>query len=210
MSQAAIPSVAVSQPQIERTNEKRQADEKSLFGFWVYIMTDCVLFASLFATYAVLHNNTFDGPSAHQLFSMPYALSETLILLTSSFTCGLGVLATRRRQKRQVLGWFIVTFLLGMAFLALELTEFRHLVLEGDSWRRSGFLSAFFTLVSTHGLHIASGLIWTVVLLVQVARRGLKRSVVRRLTMFSLFWHFLDVVWIFIFTVVYLMAGANV
>lgn len=187
--------------------ERRQADNKTLFGFWVYIMTDCVLFASLFATYAVLHNNTYGGPSSGQLFDLPNVLVETLVLLTSSFTCGLAMLAVQKRRKQVVYGWLLVTFLLGAAFLAIELSEFHHLAATGNSWRRSGFLSAFFTLVGTHGLHITVGLTWMAALLVNVARRGLTRANVRRLTMFSLFWHFLDVVWIFIFTVVYMMGG---
>ena len=191
----------------ERRLEKQAADNKTVFGFWVYIMTDCVLFASLFATYAVLHNNTYGGPAGHTLFSMPFALTETLILLTSSFTCGLAMLALHRRDKRQVIIWFTLTFLLGIAFLTMELTEFRHLVVDDNSWRRSGFLSSFFTLVGTHGLHITIGLLWMAVLLIQVLKRGLKRATVRRLMLLSLFWHFLDIVWIFIFTIVYLMGG---
>lgn len=196
---------------IEQANtreEHRQADNKTLFGFWVYIMTDCVLFASLFATYAVLHNNTNGGPSGSQLFDLHGALAETLLLLTSSFTCGLAMLAVHRRRKQAIYGWLIITFLLGAAFLALELTEFHHLAAAGNSWRRSGFLSAFFTLVGTHGLHITVGLTWMAAMFIKVARKGLTRANVRRLTMLSLFWHFLDVVWIFIFTVVYMMGGA--
>lgn len=185
--------------------EAETADAKSLFGFWVYIMTDCVLFATLFATYAVLHNNTAGGASGKELFSLPFVLAETLILLTSSFTCGLGMLAAHRQDRRQVIIWFGITFLLGIAFLSLELSEFSKLVEEGNSWRASGFLSAFFTLVGTHGLHITTGLIWMIVLMAQILRRGLDRASIRQLTMLSLFWHFLDIVWIFIFTIVYLM-----
>jgi len=184
--------------------EEREADVKTTFGFWVYIMTDCVLFASLFATYAVLHRNTFGGPSSNELFSLPYALAETLVLLTSSFTCGLAVLAAQRRNKNLVLACFAITALLGLTFLGLELHEFRDFVLQGDSWRRSGFLSSFFTLVGTHGLHITSGLIWMAVMIAQIQRRGLTRGTLRRLNLLSMFWHFLDVVWIFIFTIVYL------
>lgn len=180
------------------------ADDKTLFGFWVYLMTDCVLFASVFATYAVLHNNTYGGPSGRELFSMSYVLVETMILLTSSFTCGLAMLALQRRDKRQVLGWLLITAALGIAFLTLEISEFHHLVQEGNSWRRSGFLSGFFTLVGTHGLHITIGLCWMLSMLLQTSRRGFTHGVVRRLTMLSLFWHFLDLIWIFIFTVVYL------
>ena len=184
-----------------------EADQKTLLGFWVYLMTDCILFGSLFATYAVLHNSTFGGPGANELFSLPLVLGETLVLLTSSFTTGLGMLAAHRQDKRQVLAWFGVTMLLGIAFLTMELTEFSKLVAEGNSWQRSGFLSAFFTLVGAHGLHIATGLLWGGVLLVQVARRGLVRSTVRRLMLLSLFWHFLDIIWILIFSIVYLMGA---
>jgi cytochrome o ubiquinol oxidase subunit 3 len=181
-----------------------QAPAKTVFGFWVYIMTDCVLFASLFATYAVLHNNTVGGAGGKELFSLHYALAETLLLLSSSFTCGLAILAARQNRKNWVLGLFAITFLLGLAFLTLEIHEFRHLVAEGDSWRRSGFLSAFFTLVGTHGAHITVGLLWMAILLPRVAKRGLTGLNIKRLTMLSLFWHFLDIVWIFIFTIVYM------
>lgn len=184
-------------------------NDKALFGFWVYLMTDCILFATLFATYAILHKNTYGGEGAHELFSMPFVLTETLILLTSSFTCGLGLLAARRGDKSQVIRWFIVTFLLGLAFLGMEIHEFTSLAHEGNSWQRSGFLSAFFTLVGTHGLHITSGLIWMGVLLGQVYRLGLTSFLVRRLTLLSLFWHFLDIVWIFIFTIVYMTGAIN-
>jgi cytochrome o ubiquinol oxidase subunit III len=197
MSDDAAQQFAVSE-------EAREADTKTTFGFWVYIMTDCVLFASLFAVYAVLHRNSFGGPSSQSLFNLPYALTETLVLLTSSFTCGLAVLAAQRRNKQQVLFWFIITALLGLMFLGLELHEFRDFVLQGASWRRSGFLSSFFTLVGTHGLHITSGLIWMVVMMVQISKKGLTRGTIRRLNLLSMFWHFLDVVWIFIFTIVYL------
>lgn len=193
-----------------KQTEAEAADSKTIFGFWLYIMTDCVLFAGLFATYAVLHNNTFGGPSGHDLFSLPFVLKETLILLTSSFTCGLAMLAAHRNDKKQVLFWFGVTFLLGIAFLAMELTEFRHLVHDGDSWRRSGFLSSFFTLVSTHGLHITVGLLWMAVMMLRVVKLGLTRANLRRLTLLSLFWHFLDLIWIFIFTIVYLLGAIRI
>ena len=182
-------------------------ESKSLFGFWIYIMTDCVLFASLFATYAVLHGNTYVGPGAKELFSLNFILAETLILLTSSFVCGLAMLAARRGDKRQVLMLFGLTFVLGLAFLGLEMTEFHHLYAEGNSWRRSGFLSAFFTLVGTHGAHITSGLIWMGVMMVRVRQNGLTPVSLRRLGLLSLFWHFLDIIWIFIFTIVYLMGA---
>ena len=180
-----------------------------ILGFWVYIMTDCVLFASLFATYAVLFNNTAGGPSGYQLFDLKNVLAETLILLTSSFTCGLAMLAAHKGDRNRTLAWFAVTFLLGVAFLALELTEFHHFVQTGNSWTRSGFLSAFFTLVGTHGLHITTGLLWMAILMWQVFKGGLVKSTIRRLTMLSMFWHFLDIVWIFIFTIVYLRGAIS-
>jgi cytochrome o ubiquinol oxidase subunit 3 len=181
--------------------------EKTVFGFWVYLMTDCILFATLFATYAVLRNNTYGGPSGYELFSLPFALSETLILLTSSFTCGLAMLAAHAKNKKKVLAWMGVSFLLGIAFLTMELKEFTHLVHEGNSWRRSGFLSAFFTLVATHGLHITAGLLWMIFVVIQLLRKGVICVTFKRLTCLSMFWHFLDVVWIFIFTIVYLMGA---
>jgi cytochrome o ubiquinol oxidase subunit 3 len=191
-------------------SETSATDTTPIFGFWVYLMTDCVLFASLFATYAVLRNSTFGGPSGAELFSLPFVLAETLILLTSSFTAGLGLLAARRGAVRQTLIWLSLTFLLGIAFLTMELSEFSRLVSDGNSWQRSGFLTGFFTLVGTHGLHIATGLLWMIVLMIKILRRGLTTHTLRKLTMLSLFWHFLDIVWIFIFTIVYLMGAATV
>ena len=191
--------------QLNKINEHQESDKKTIFGFWVYLMTDCVVFAGLFATYAVLHNNSFGGPTGQTLFSMPSVLAETLILLTSSFTCGLATLAARRNSKKETLVWLGITFALGIAFLVIELTEFRHLVQTGNSWRRSGFLSSFFTLVATHGLHISIGLLWMIVLLIKTMRKGFSSKIMKQLTMLSMFWHFLDVIWIFIFTVVYLM-----
>lgn len=188
--------------------DANQADasigSKSIFGFWVYLMTDCVLFASLFATFVVLRKSTFGGPGGEDLFSLPFVLIETLILLTSSFSCGLAIVAARRGHTSQVMQWFGVTFLLGLAFLALELGEFSHLVVDGNSWRASAFLSAFFILVGTHGFHITVGLIWMGCMMVAVWRRGLEGVNLRRLICLSLFWHFLDIIWIFIFTIVYL------
>jgi cytochrome o ubiquinol oxidase subunit III len=185
----------------------QSGDSKSLFGFWVYLMTDCILFATLFATFAVLHNNTYGGPAAKDLFSLPFALTETLILLTSSFTAGLAILSARAGNKNRTIELFGLTFLLGLAFLTLEIGEFGKLYFEGNGWTRSGFLSAFFTLVGTHGLHITAGLIWMGAQTVQVARKGLNPVNIRRLSCLSLFWHFLDIIWIFIFTIVYLMGA---
>lgn len=202
-------SATITESNVRELNEFQEKEAKETFGFWVYLMTDCVLFASLFATFAVLRNNTFGGPTGAQLFSMPYVLTETMLLLTSSFTSGLGSLAALRGEVRKVLGWFGVTFILGASFLGMELNEFHHFVVSGDSWRRSGFLSGYFTLVGTHGLHITIGLLWMAVLLVVVGRKGLKPATVRKIGLFSLFWHFLDIIWIFIFTIVYLMGVAK-
>jgi cytochrome o ubiquinol oxidase subunit 3 len=192
-------------PSLIKTTSEEAAGEKTIFGFWIYLMTDCVLFASLFAAFAVLRHNTFGGPGGEDIFSLPFVLAETLILLTSSFCCGLGILFARENKKNLVLLLFGLTFLLGAAFLTLELNEFHKLAAEGNSWRRSGFLSAFFTLVGTHGAHITAGLIWISVMLYRVQLSGLTALNVKRLTMLSLFWHFLDIVWIFIFTIVYMM-----
>lgn len=187
---------------------RHSREAKSLFGFWVYIMSDCLLFASIFATYAVLHNNTYGGPSAGDIFSMPFVLAETIILLTSSFTFGLASLyAHHHNSKGKVLAWISVTFLLGLLFLVMEATEFSKLFQEGNTWQRSGFLSAFFTLVGTHGLHVIAGLIWMGGLLVQVFRHGITKITVAKISVLGLFWHFLDIIWIFIFTFVYLMGA---
>lgn len=182
---------------------------KTTLGFWIYLMTDCVLFATLFATFAVLKNNTAGGPTGAELFSMPYIFTETMLLLTSSFTAGLAMLAFRYKQQSRVILWLVVTFILGLAFLLMEVYEFSELIHEGHSWTSSAFLSAYFTLVGTHGLHIFAGLLWLSVLIPIILRSGLNSSTGKRLTLFSLFWHFLDIVWIFIFTFVYLMAGVK-
>jgi len=181
-----------------------QADRHA-FGFWVYLMTDLVIFGVLFAVYYVLKASTFGGPSSNDLFSLSTALTNTIVLLTSSFTCGLATLAARSKKLNQTIAWLAVTFMLGATFLTLELSEFSRFMSAGASWQRSAFLSAFFTLVGTHGLHIAVGLLWIAVAIVQLKVKGLTPSVVSKLDRFTLFWHFLDIVWIFIFTTVYLM-----
>lgn len=186
---------------------KEKISDKNIFGFWLYLMSDCVLFASLFAVFAVLRGATFGGPSVADIFDPLFILGETLILLTSSFTVGLALLAARRRQKTLTLAALALTLVLGLAFLGMELTEFYGLLTAGEGPARSAFLSSFFTLVGTHGLHVFFGALWMTVLTVYIARRGLREGSVRRLTMLSLFWHFLDVVWIFIFTFVYLIGA---
>lgn len=183
----------------------QDAFDKTVFGFWMYLMTDCVVFASLFATYAVLHGSTFGGPSSHDLFDLSTAFIETMILLVSSFTSGMAMLAAMRNKRHRVIAWFAVSFLLGASFVAIELHEFAQLVHEGNSWTRSAFLSSFFTLVGTHGFHVSVGLLWMGVMMFQMFFLGVTVETFRRLVVFNMFWHFLDLVWIFIFTFVYLM-----
>lgn len=180
------------------------------FGLWVYIMSDCVLFASLFAAYAVLHTQTAGGPPSALLFDPSFVLIETLVLLTSSFTCGLALIASRYRSALGVWLASLATFLLGLVFLGMELHEFSGLIAEGYSWQTSAFLSSFFTLVGTHGLHIFIGLVWMLGLLLHLAIGGLTQATTRRLMYFSLFWHFLDIVWICIFSLVYLLGSFSV
>lgn len=178
---------------------------KTTLGFWIYLMTDTLLFATLFCTYAVLHKETFDGPSSKDLFNLSTAFSETMILLLSSVTCGLGMLSALQNKKNHVISWLAMTFLLGVFFICIEFNEFKELFEEGNSWTSSAFLSSFFTLVGTHGIHVSFGLLWIIVIMVQVFFLGVTPTSFRRLITFSLFWHFLDLVWIFIFTFVYLM-----
>lgn len=190
----------------EHISHEEAANDRAKFGFWVYLMTDLLMFGVLFAVYAVLNGNTLGGPTGRDLFKMPAVLAETLILLTSSFTCGIGMIAARNGKKNQVLAWFGITFILGLLFLAFELTEFRELIHEGHTISTNAFFSSFFTLVGTHGIHIFSGLLWMGTTLIYILKRGLTESMARKLNLLSLFWHFLDIVWIFIFTIVYLRA----
>ncbi|AAY93964.1 cytochrome o ubiquinol oxidase subunit III [Pseudomonas protegens] len=195
---------------IAHSHEQGHEDAGSLrlFGFWVYLMTDCILFATLFASYAVLRDSVAGGPSTMDVFELPYVLAETLLLLLSSITYGFAMLAMNRDQRTQVLRWLGLTALLGLGFVAMEINEFHQLISEGHGPDRSGFLSAFFTLVGTHGLHVACGLVWMAVLMWQVHSRGLGAIQATRLSCLSLFWHFLDVIWICVFTVVYLLGVA--
>ena len=175
------------------------------FGFWIYLMTDLVLFAAIFATYAVLAHSYAGGPSGKDLFDLHYTFGETMLLLFSSATYGMGVLAIYKGEKNQVLVWLAVTFVLGLGFISMEINEFYHMILDGNGPQRSGFLSAFFTLVGTHGTHVSFGLIWMAVMVIQVISKGLTTPVQSRLMRLSMFWHFLDIVWIGVFTIVYLM-----
>lgn len=174
-------------------------------GFWLYLMSDCLIFAMLFAAFGVLGGNYAAGPAPKDLFELPLVALNTAFLLVSSLTYGLAMLAMEKGRQAQVQAWLAVTGLLGLSFLAVELYEFAHLIHEGATPQRSAFLSSFFTLVGTHGLHVAFGLIWLATLMIQVGKRGLIAANRRRLMCLSMFWHFLDVIWIGVFTFVYLL-----
>jgi cytochrome o ubiquinol oxidase subunit III len=175
------------------------------YGFWIFILSDMIMFSALFAAFAVLRGNTAGGPAGSELFNLRNVFIETMCLLVSSYTCGLGALSAERRQPARFLIFAAATFVLGAAFLAIELTEFAHMIAMGAGPSRSGFLSAFFTLVGTHGLHVASGMIALVYLTAQMIAMGLRPAVLRRLLCWSLFWHALDIVWVGVFTLVYLL-----
>jgi cytochrome o ubiquinol oxidase subunit 3 len=174
-------------------------------GFWLYLMSDLIIFATLFATYAVLGRNYAGGPTGKELFDLPYVLGETMLLLFSSGSYGLVMLAVHAGKKKQALIGLAVTFLLGLAFVLMEIHEFRHLIAAGHGPNVSAFLSSYFTLVGTHGIHVTFGLIWMAVMMAQVVIKGLTSPVQSRLMRLSMFWHFLDIVWIGIFSIVYLM-----
>jgi cytochrome o ubiquinol oxidase subunit 3 len=179
------------------------------YGFWVFLLSDIVMFAALFAAYAVLKDGTAGGPTGAHLFNQVSVAVETACLLASSYTCGLMSLAINSRRRVGTYFFAALTFVLGAAFLALELREFASMIAEGATPQRSAFLSAFFTLVGCHGLHVTVGLLWLAVMMVQVAFKGFRASVQRRLLCFSLFWHALDIIWVGLFTVVYLMGVSS-
>jgi cytochrome bo3 quinol oxidase subunit 3 (EC 1.10.3.-) len=180
--------------------------ERPVFGFWVFLMSDAVLFSLLFAVYGTMIHATAGGPGPKQSFTIGSAFIETLLLLTSSFTFGMASLSMKYQADRKgpLLFWLLITLLLGLGFLGFELHDFHDMALQGAVPQRSGFLSAFFTLVSTHGLHVTSGCLWILVMMVQVAVFGVDERVRTRIMRLSLFWHFLDIVWVGIFSVVYL------
>lgn len=182
-----------------------KSNDKIFFGFWVYLMTDLLMFAVLFAVFAVLRGNTFGGPPESEHYDLWFVLIETIILLTSSYTVGLAVIGAKAKNMKATLTFLFTTFILGAAFLGMEIYEFGKLISEGHSWQASASLSAFFALLATHGIHIAIGLIWIVFIVIYIRKRGFTDKSLNKLTLFSVFWHFLDIVWIFIFTIVYLM-----
>ncbi|MBE7620032.1 cytochrome o ubiquinol oxidase subunit III [Gluconacetobacter entanii] len=178
-----------------------------VFGFWLYLMTDCIIFGTLFAVFAVLRTQFNGGPNGHEVFELSGVGIETAILLFSSITYGFGMIAAHENKISTMRVWLGVTFLLGLGFLFMEIREFTHMIAEGNGPDRSAFLSSFFTLVGTHGLHVTCGLLWMAVLLFQTAgKTELNERMIGKLTCLSLFWHFLDIVWICVFTFVYLMS----
>ncbi len=185
--------------------EEHHPENGTMLGFWIYLMSDCLLFAVLFAMYGVLGGNYAAGPGPKELFELPTVLLNTSMLLLSSITYGFAMLEMARNRKGATLAWLAITGCFGVAFVGLELSEFAHFIHEGAGPQRSAFLSSFFTLVGTHGLHVTFGIVWLVTLMVQVTQHGLIPENRRRLSCLSLFWHFLDVVWIGVFTFVYLM-----
>jgi cytochrome o ubiquinol oxidase subunit 3 len=202
MSEMTIDKAA--KPEFYMT-EEHHPEGSTMLGFWLYLMSDCLIFAILFATHAVLGRNYAAGPSPSDLFDLRLVAINTSMLLFSSITYGFAMLQMERQKKAETLFWLAVTGLFGAAFLGLELYEFAHLIHEGAGPWRSAFLSSFFTLVGTHGLHVTFGIIWLVTLMVQVSMHGLIPANRRRLMCLSMFWHFLDVVWIGVFSVVYLL-----
>src|SRR5260221_13665479 len=177
------------------------------YGFWIFILSDIVMFAALFAAYAVLSGNTAGGPDGRELFNLRNVFIETACLLFSSYTCGLGMLSAERREPGRFLLFAMFTFALGAAFLFIEMSEFAGMVRAGAGPSRSAFLSSFFSLVGMHGAHVTAGLVWLVYMVAQLLARGLRPIVLRRLVCFSLFWHALDIVWIGLLTLVYLMGA---
>jgi cytochrome o ubiquinol oxidase subunit 3 len=198
-------SETTSTPLSYFSREEIHPENGTLLGFWIYLMSDCLIFACLFAVYAVLGRNYAGGPTGAEIFDLPLVAVNTSLLLLSSITYGFAMLAMNRGGQRVMLLWLAITGLLGAGFITLEMREFAHLIAEGSGPTRSAFLSSFFTLVGTHGLHVTFGIIWLITLMVQVGRRGLIAENRRRLMCLSMFWHFLDVIWIGVFTVVYLL-----
>jgi cytochrome o ubiquinol oxidase subunit 3 len=200
-----MPVASTSYPGLAPPSPTESSPPAMIFGFWIYLMSDAVIFALLFATYASMSRNYAGGPAGKELFDLNNVFYETLTLLISTLTCGFAMLSLSRNKKKWVLSWLVFTFLLGLTFVLMEHNEFHSLISQGAGPDRSGFLSAFFTLVGTHGLHVIIGLIWLLVMITQVLFKGLTTPVRSRLFRFSLFWHFLDLVWVGIFSMVYLL-----
>ena len=177
----------------------------TLFGFWIYILSDCLLFATLFATYAVFSNSFAGAIEPKALFNLFFVLGETALLLVSSFTFGIAMLKANSNQMQAMMQWLAITFVLGLSFLVMEIYEFYHFSHEGATFASSAYWSSFYALVATHGLHVFAGLVWMTVLFFHFKRDAFSEDNKVRLACLSLFWHFLDVIWICVFSVVYLM-----
>ncbi|MCD7110604.1 cytochrome o ubiquinol oxidase subunit III [Rhizobium sp. DKSPLA3] len=205
MSAPTHTSLADGEKPVFYMTEDHHPENSTGLGFWLYLMSDCLIFAILFATYAVLGRSYAAGPSPADLFDLPLVAINTSMLLLSSITYGFAMLQMERKAKTETLFWLGITGIFGAIFIGLEIYEFVHLIHEGAGPGRSAFLSAFFVLVGTHGLHVTFGIIWLITLMVQVSMRGLIPENRRRLMCLSMFWHFLDVVWIGVFSIVYLI-----
>jgi cytochrome o ubiquinol oxidase subunit III len=202
----ATGNLQAGEPVFYLVDEHEHAEGSStMLGFWIYLMSDCLIFAILFATYGVLGGNYAAGPAPKDLFDLSLVAVNTSMLLLSSITYGFAMLQMEQSRTGATQAWLAITGLFGLAFIGIELSEFAHMIHEGATPQRSAFLSSFFTLVGTHGLHVTFGLVWLVTLMTQVSRYGLTEANRRRLMCLSMFWHFLDVVWIGVFTFVYLM-----
>jgi cytochrome o ubiquinol oxidase subunit 3 len=206
---AEAPAVGLTHGGSEDTGlGHRGPESKSIvvpYGFWLFVLSDMVLFSALFATYATLVHATEGGPTTNELFDRTLVAIETGALLISSFVCGLAIIAAKRRNMLWTQVWLLVTGLLGFVFLAIELYEFATMIGEGAGPQRSAFLSAFFTLVGSHGAHVTAGLLWIGTMMAQVWAKGFRQDIVRRLLCLSIFWHALDIIWVAIFTIVYLI-----
>ncbi|WP_424629009.1 cytochrome o ubiquinol oxidase subunit III [Bradyrhizobium sp. SYSU BS000235] len=205
MDLAVEDNMRAQAPSFYLVDEHHAEGGSTMLGFWIYLMSDCLIFAVLFATFGVLGGNYAAGPSPKDLFDLRLVAVNTSMLLLSSITYGFAMLAMAKGRVGAMQGWLVATALFGFAFIGIELNEFAHMIHEGATPQRSAFLSSFFALVGTHGLHVTFGLIWLFTLMTQVARRGLIPANMRRLMCLSMFWHFLDVIWIGVFTFVYLM-----
>ncbi|WP_332851830.1 cytochrome o ubiquinol oxidase subunit III [Duganella sp. S19_KUP01_CR8] len=205
MSETIANGAVSADPSARYYVREHHPENGTLLGFWLYLMSDCLLFAGLFAAYAVLGRNYAGGPTGAELFDLPTVAINTGFLLMSSITYGFAMIASQRKNLKATIVWLAITGLFGLAFLYLELDEFVHLIHEGAGPQRSAFLTSFFALVGTHGLHVTFGSIWLVTLIFQLAKHGLTPENNRRLMCLSMFWHFLDVIWIGVFTFVYLM-----
>jgi cytochrome o ubiquinol oxidase subunit 3 len=204
-SDTAVVDTEAKSPVFYETEEHGHAEDTTMLGFWIYLMSDSLIFAVLFATYGVLGHRYAAGPSPADLFDLPLIALNTALLLFSSITYGLAMLEVERRRMGMTLFWLGVTGLFGLGFLVIELYEFTHLIKEGAGPQRSAFLSSFFAVVGTHGLHVTFGIVWLVTLMFQLPMHGFIPDNHRRLMCLGMFWHFLDVIWIGVFTFVYLM-----